>query len=359
MGDRLELFDSERNIRTLDYSGTTGFFDKNVYTMNDSWENGEAISAHANLEMVEDVYANVLGWKSFDGHGGRIQNKMNWAMISGLSKLKPVHEEYNAFWNTNGSICYTDLGNCYDSIDIVAHEFTHGVDQYKVYELNQNFYGGLKYKNESGALNEAHSDIIGSLTEGILLSQSKTDENRWKHGEGCIKDGDSKPNRNLKAPQYRTYSAMKNNPIKDDNGGVHTYSGIFSYAFYSMFTDGRTKDISDEDWLKVFFYSFDNLSTTSKFKDAAGAVINNARVLKKDDGSCVFSDEAVTAIREAFAKCEIIPIQIKVVMQCDGINSRDLKKTPFLDLGPIMPNGDLQLVRYGFNVFTCLHTTDM
>src|SRR6185436_3394774 len=42
------------------------------------------------------------------------------------------------------------------SLDIVAHELTHGVTE---------FTSNLIYQNESGALNEAFSDIIGTSAE--------------------------------------------------------------------------------------------------------------------------------------------------------------------------------------------------
>jgi thermolysin len=42
------------------------------------------------------------------------------------------------------------------ALDIVAHELTHGVT---------NFTSRLEYVNESGALNEAFSDIIGTSVE--------------------------------------------------------------------------------------------------------------------------------------------------------------------------------------------------
>src|SRR4029079_9254139 len=47
------------------------------------------------------------------------------------------------------------------SIDIVAHELTHGVTQYT---------SELIYVNESGALNEAFSDIMGTSVEFFYQS---------------------------------------------------------------------------------------------------------------------------------------------------------------------------------------------
>ena len=51
--------------------------------------------------------------------------------------------------------------------DVVAHELTHGVTERS---------SGLVYQNESGALNEAWSDIFGAMV----------DRNDWLLGEDCV-----------------------------------------------------------------------------------------------------------------------------------------------------------------------------
>ena len=48
------------------------------------------------------------------------------------------------------------------ALDIVAHELTHGLTQYT---------SNLIYRNESGALNEAFSDILGTGRR-VLLSDA-------------------------------------------------------------------------------------------------------------------------------------------------------------------------------------------
>ncbi len=55
------------------------------------------------------------------------------------------------------------------ALDVVGHEYTHGVVQYAVAGGN-----GLIYQGESGALNESYADILGSLIE------NKTGAARWR-----------------------------------------------------------------------------------------------------------------------------------------------------------------------------------
>ena len=58
----------------------------------------------------------------------------------------------NIFWTSTGNT-YRPLAG---ALDVVAHELAHGVISSS---------SGLRYMNESGALNESFSDIIGTSTE--------------------------------------------------------------------------------------------------------------------------------------------------------------------------------------------------
>src|SRR5207302_7631317 len=49
------------------------------------------------------------------------------------------------------------------SLDIVGHEWQHGVTAYTA---------GLNYINESGAVNESYSDIMGAMTERYWRGES-------------------------------------------------------------------------------------------------------------------------------------------------------------------------------------------
>jgi Thermolysin metallopeptidase, alpha-helical domain len=74
------------------------------------------------------------------------------------------------------------FGNSSDlesALDVVGHEYTHAVIAYALGDGNGT---PLDY-GESGALNEAYADIMGSLIEG------KTGEDRWLIGEDSTFDG--------------------------------------------------------------------------------------------------------------------------------------------------------------------------
>ncbi len=64
-------------------------------------------------------------------------------------------------------------------LDVVGHELTHGVTE---------FTSGLIYENESGALNEAFSDMMGNTSE-FYAERNNLDpaaEPDWRIGEDVI-----------------------------------------------------------------------------------------------------------------------------------------------------------------------------
>jgi vibriolysin len=115
--------------------------------------------------------------------------------------------------------------------DVVAHELTHAVTEYE---------SNLTYSNESGALNEAMSDIMAAAAEAYKTGS--VGGNTWKIGEDIYT-----PNTAGDALRYM------NNPTADgsskdyyperytgtsDNGGVHINSGIANLAFYLLVQGG-------------------------------------------------------------------------------------------------------------------------
>lgn len=206
------------------------------------------VDAHYNIGKVYDYYKNILKRDSFDGRGSSI--------------ISSVHAGYNlnnAFWNGVQMIFGDGDGNLFtnfaSSLDITAHEFTHGVTQYTA---------GLEYRNESGALNEAFSDIIGVAIENK--------QNDWLIGEDSYTpsiEGDAL--RSMENPRlYSQPDHMKDYLYVDyDNGGVHFNSGIPNKAAYLM---GR--ETGKATMAKIYYHALANyLTPRSNFMDARNAVI--------------------------------------------------------------------------------------
>ncbi len=123
------------------------------------------------------------------------------------------------------------------ALDIVAHELTHGVTDYS---------SGLIYQNESGALNESFSDIMGTSVE-FYFQQPGSGNLRADYliGEDVVRPGGI---RSMADPQAYGdpdhYSRRFTGTA--DNGGVHINSGIANQAFYLAIEGGtnRTSGLS-------------------------------------------------------------------------------------------------------------------
>ncbi len=130
----------------------------------------------------------------------------------------------------------TIVSDDWNSLDILAHELTHGVTYSSV---------GLVYQGESGALNESFSDIFGLNVYQYF--NGFTNSNLWLIGYDR-KDaaGNSLYIRNMADTHDRgqpdTYltDASWLNPAttSGDNGGVHTNSGVQNHMYYLLAQGG-------------------------------------------------------------------------------------------------------------------------
>jgi hypothetical protein len=178
--------------------------------------------------VVDDFYAETFGRNSIDDNGMR--------MISSVH----VGVRYcNGSWNGeqmsygdgDGRTCFSFAG----ALDLVGHEFTHGVTQ---------FTSNLIYEDESGALNEAFSDMMGSAMEFYAAARGldPAAEADWLIGEDVYVVPDTELGfRNMGDPQEDLHPDHYSEFIvtEEDLGGVHFNSGIPNQAFYLAVNGGR------------------------------------------------------------------------------------------------------------------------
>ena len=73
----------------------------------------------------------------------------------------------NAFWDGTQLVFGDGDGQIFERftkpMDVMAHEFTHGVTQFTV---------GLAYQDQPGALNESISDVFASMAKQRMLGQT-------------------------------------------------------------------------------------------------------------------------------------------------------------------------------------------
>ncbi|MGG0188142.1 M4 family metallopeptidase [Bacillus rhizoplanae] len=201
--------------------GYTGY---EIESKNKFFEDKAAVDAHANAEKVYDYYKKTFKRNSFDNEGAKL-----------ISSVHVGKNWNNAAWNGVQMMYGDGDGKVFiplsAGLDVIAHELTHAVTEYSA---------NLEYKDESGALNESLSDIMGAMV----------DRDDWEMGEDIYtpdKPGDAL--RSLSNP------AALPNPLKPtegypdhyskrytgtvDNGGVHINSSINNKAAY-LVSEGGT-----------------------------------------------------------------------------------------------------------------------
>jgi bacillolysin len=260
-----------------------------------SWTDGAVGDAHVYAGWTYDYFFKRFGRRGLDNANRSIQILVHPVRRNEVSTLFEEVPEFftNAFSAGDGVFVFgvglppnTTLGGqTWDftsgALDIVAHELTHGVTDYS---------SDLIYQNESGALNEAFSDIMGASAEfyfqqpgsGNLLAD-------YAIGEDVVRPGGIRSMSDplsLGDPDHYSRRFLGT----ADNGGVHINSTIPSHAFYLAIEGGtnRTSGLSvqgvgaanREQMERVFYRAFAQLMpANSTFTTARAATIQAARDL--------------------------------------------------------------------------------
>ena len=189
-------------------------------------QNGDNVvqAAYDNAGTTYDYYKSTFNRDSFNNGGALIRSTVHYG-----------YNYDNAFWNGQQMV-YGDGGGQYFgplalSGDIVVHELTHAVTQYEA---------GLVYQNESGALNEAMSDIFAASAQawgsgGVSSATWKLAEDVWT--PNTPGDAMRYMNNPTQDGQSRDYYPTRYTGSQD-NGGVHFNSGIANLAYKLLVTGG-------------------------------------------------------------------------------------------------------------------------
>lgn len=245
-----------------------------------------AQAAHDGAKQVYDYYFTKFKRDSIDGQGMPLVSTVNYGSDPGDAE--------NAAWiGEEAQMIYGDGGRIFKplpyGLDVVGHEFTHGVI---------NTTADLIYEGQSGALNESYADVFGALI----------DRGNWDIGETVIKSPPY-PTRSLRSMsdpnlggnydasdplggvgQPMNMRQYANLPIsrRADNGGVHINSGIPNHAAYLI-----AQAIGPDKTEQIYYRALTQyLNPRSNFLQAANATLRAAQDL--------YSQTEADAVRNAF-----------------------------------------------------------
>ncbi|WP_354645060.1 M4 family metallopeptidase [Kitasatospora camelliae] len=226
-GSTYQLKDNTRGGQyTVDKNGT-------LYTDADNvWGNG--LASNTQSAAVDAQFGAAATWDFYKNTFGR--NGIRNDGVGAYSKVHYGNAYVNAFWS-DSCFCMTygdgtGNSNPLTALDVAGHEMTHGVTSNTA---------GLNYSGESGGLNEATSDIFGTMVE--FYAKLSVDNPDYLIGEKINIFGDGKPLRYMDKPS-------KDGKSKDSwysgisSIDVHYSSGVANHFFYLLSEGSGAKTIN-------------------------------------------------------------------------------------------------------------------
>ncbi len=169
-----------------------------------------ALDCHFGAEKTYDFYLSQ-GWHGLNGMGG-VKYKSKVHAGPGINAY--WDGTYASFLDGDASLGVTPL----TSMEVVGHEFTHGVDDYSA---------DLVYSGESGALDESFADITG-----VAIRFMYTNKGSWYLG-----DEFNYLIRNMANPNEFECADTYGGNYWNNGDIVHFNSGVGNFWFY-LLTEG-------------------------------------------------------------------------------------------------------------------------
>ena len=215
---------------TYDANNSTSTSRGTLFTdADDVWGNGTTSSRQS--AAADAAYGAALTWDFYKNTFGRTGIRNDG--VAAYSRVHYGSSYENAFWD-DSCFCmtYGDGGSSLKalvSLDVAGHEMSHGVTSATA---------GLDYSGDAGGLNEATSDVMGTMVE--FSANNSNDPGDYYIGEKIMKDG--------------TYLRRMDNPSADGasvncwttstkNLDPHYSSGVGNHLFYLLAEGTGTKTI--------------------------------------------------------------------------------------------------------------------
>jgi len=230
--------------------------------------------AHYCAAAYHDYMVDEFDWAGLDGEGLELRSRVFGDELNAV----------NATWN--GSFATFFSGDCDEygpltTLVVVGHEFAHGFTD---------FTSDLIYQNESGAINESISDILGKALEFTYDYENRD----WFIGSKFLLTDEVNNFRDMSNPNNRNHPKLYGGEFWEfgtrDNGGVHINSGVLNFWYY-LLSEGQADvnelgveyDVSPIGFEKaadiVFTMNTAYLTESSTYTKAVGASIESVKDL--------------------------------------------------------------------------------
>ncbi|MGW4565434.1 M4 family metallopeptidase [Streptomyces sp. NPDC004561] len=211
-----------------------------------------AVDAQYGTNETWDYYKNVQGRNGIAGDGKGSYNRVHYG-----SNYNNAFWDDSCFCMTYGDGDGTTFGPLV-ALDVAGHEMTHGVTSKTA---------ALTYSGESGGLNEATSDILGTMVE--WYANNPSDPGDYLIGENIVKPGFGKtalrymdqPSKDGSSADYWSSSV--------GNLDVHYSSGVANHFAYLLAEGSGPKTINGVSYNSP---TYDGSTVTGIGRDKLGKI---------------------------------------------------------------------------------------
>jgi hypothetical protein len=293
---------------TTDLPGSPARADGDDASRDDASRDDAVDETYVGLAATWDLLADVFSYPAVDGQGTPVTATAHYG--DGYA---------NAFWDGRQLVLGDGdgivFGRFTKPIDVLAHEYAHGITQYTA---------ALAYEGQSGALNESISDVFGSMVKQRALGQT-VDEADWLIGEGLFLPGfQGQALRSMREPgtayddprlgrDPQVGAMSRYVDTTDDGGGVHINSGIPNRAFSLAATSlgGRSWEGAGPIWWAALVGG--HVGPRADFAGFADATLEAAGRLYGDDSA------EWDAVRSAWAEVGVLAPDLDRPSDASGV----------------------------------------
>ncbi|MFE4515184.1 M4 family metallopeptidase [Kitasatospora sp. NPDC056783] len=195
---------------------------------------GNGLASNAESAAVDAQYGAAVTWDFYKNTFGRNGIKNNG--VGAASRVHYGSNYVNAFWDdTCFCMTYGDgASNTHPltELDVAGHEMSHGVTSATA---------NLNYSGESGGLNEATSDIFGTMVE--FYANLPSNPPNYLIGELININGNGTPLRYMDKPSKDGASADSWSSTVGSKD-VHYSSGVANHFFYLLAEGSGAKTVN-------------------------------------------------------------------------------------------------------------------